>query len=43
VTSRSSAQDRSRAQEVGARGYIVKGEFEQDDFLQQVHRTALHA
>jgi two-component system chemotaxis sensor kinase CheA len=43
VTSRSSSQDRSRAEEVGARGYIVKGEFEQDEFLRQVRRTAVHA
>jgi len=38
VTSRASAEDRRRGDEVGAQGYIVKGEFDQTGFLQGVRR-----
>lgn len=36
VTSRDSPQDRARAVQAGARGHIVKGEFDQAQFLRQV-------
>lgn len=36
VTSRDSPADRARAQQAGARGHIVKGEFDQAQFLRQV-------
>jgi two-component system chemotaxis sensor kinase CheA len=36
VTSRASREDRRRGQEVGARGYIVKGEFDQGDLLRAI-------
>jgi two-component system, chemotaxis family, sensor kinase CheA len=36
VTSRATAADRKRGQEVGARGYIVKGEFDQNRLLEQI-------
>ncbi|MNY11056.1 Gliding motility regulatory protein [compost metagenome] len=36
VTSRAAAADRRRGLEVGARAYIVKGEFDQGIFLQTV-------
>lgn len=36
VTSRATAEDRRRGLEVGARAYIVKGEFDQGVFLQTV-------
>jgi two-component system chemotaxis sensor kinase CheA len=38
VTSRASVEDRRRGLEVGARAYIVKGEFAQDEFLDAVRR-----
>ncbi|HVH43758.1 MAG TPA: response regulator [Labilithrix sp.] len=38
VTSRAAAEDRRRGLEVGARAYIVKGEFAQDEFLDAVRR-----
>lgn len=38
VTSRSSLEDRQRGENVGARGYIVKGEFAQDEFLRTVRQ-----
>ncbi|MBX3215121.1 MAG: response regulator [Labilithrix sp.] len=38
VTSRASPEDRRRGLEVGARAYIVKGEFAQDEFLDAVRR-----
>jgi two-component system chemotaxis sensor kinase CheA len=38
VTSRDYPEDRQRAKDVGAQGYIVKGEFDQTDFLDQVRR-----
>jgi two-component system chemotaxis sensor kinase CheA len=38
VTSRAAAEDRRRGLEAGARGYIVKGEFAQDAFLDTVRR-----
>jgi len=38
VTSRSSAEDRRRGEQVGARGYIVKSEFAQAEFLRQVRQ-----
>ncbi|HSW08803.1 hybrid sensor histidine kinase/response regulator [Aquabacterium sp.] len=38
VTSRGSAEDRRRGQQAGAQGYIVKGEFAQDDFLRRVRQ-----
>lgn len=36
VTSRASADDRERGERVGAKGYMVKSEFDQDVFLQTV-------
>jgi two-component system chemotaxis sensor kinase CheA len=36
VTSRGSVEDRRRGREVGARAYIVKGEFDQTELLQQI-------
>ncbi|CAN7361550.1 response regulator [Phenylobacterium sp. LjRoot225] len=38
VTSRASPEDRRRGEEVGAQGYIVKGEFDQTGFLLSVRR-----
>ena len=38
VTSRGSDEDRQRGADAGARGYIVKGEFDQDTFLGLVRR-----
>ena len=40
VTSRGSPEDRARGDAVGARGYVVKSEFEQADLLQRI-RTLL--
>ncbi|OJY16826.1 MAG: hypothetical protein BGO98_11590 [Myxococcales bacterium 68-20] len=39
VTSRASAEDRRRGLAAGARAYIVKGEFAQDEFLDAVRRS----
>lgn len=36
VTSRNAAEDRQRGEQVGARGYIVKGEFNQGELLQRI-------
>ncbi|HEY6331233.1 MAG TPA: response regulator [Blastocatellia bacterium] len=36
VTSRSAAEDRRRGEEAGARGYILKGEFDQGFLLQSI-------
>jgi two-component system chemotaxis sensor kinase CheA len=36
VTSRASAEDRQRGREVGAQGYIVKGDFDQRALLEQI-------
>ncbi len=36
VTSRASPEDLQRGAKVGARGYIVKGEFEQTEFLEKI-------
>ncbi|HTE50369.1 MAG TPA: response regulator [Kofleriaceae bacterium] len=36
VTSRNGADDRLRGEQVGARGYIVKGEFDQAELLQRI-------
>jgi two-component system chemotaxis sensor kinase CheA len=36
VTSRSSAEDRRRGEEVGARAYVVKSEFDQVDLLKRI-------
>jgi two-component system chemotaxis sensor kinase CheA len=36
VTSRNSPEDRRRGQEVGARGYVVKGEFDQGALLERI-------
>lgn len=36
VTSRSAAEDRKRGEDVGARGYVVKGEFDQDQLLREI-------
>jgi two-component system, chemotaxis family, sensor kinase CheA len=36
VTSRSDAEDRERGREVGAQGYIVKGEFDQTELLSMI-------
>jgi two-component system chemotaxis sensor kinase CheA len=38
VTSRASPDDRRRGQEVGARGHIVKGEFDQNALLDQIRK-----
>jgi two-component system chemotaxis sensor kinase CheA len=38
VTSRASAEDRQRGVEAGARAYIVKGEFDQTELLEQIRR-----
>lgn len=43
VTSRASAQDRQRGAAAGAQGYIVKSEFDQSDFLGQIHRLVARA
>jgi two-component system chemotaxis sensor kinase CheA len=36
VTSRSAAEDRRRGEQVGARAYILKGEFDQGHLLQMI-------
>jgi two-component system chemotaxis sensor kinase CheA len=36
VTSRASAEDRERGLSVGAQAYIVKGEFDQTELLEQI-------
>jgi two-component system, chemotaxis family, sensor kinase CheA len=36
VTSRSAVEDRRRGEQVGARGYIVKGEFDQRYLLRLI-------
>ncbi len=36
VTSRSALEDRRRGEQVGARGYIVKGEFDQGHLLKKI-------
>jgi two-component system chemotaxis sensor kinase CheA len=36
VTSRASSEDRRRGQSVGARAYIVKGEFDQSELLEKI-------
>jgi two-component system chemotaxis sensor kinase CheA len=41
VSSRNGAEDRRRAAEAGASGYIVKGEFDQARFLDTVRRLAV--
>jgi len=41
VSSRNGEEDRRRASEAGASGYIVKGEFEQSRFLDTVRRLAV--
>jgi two-component system, chemotaxis family, sensor kinase CheA len=38
VTSRNAPEDRRRGEEVGARGYVVKSEFDQTDLLQRIGR-----
>jgi two-component system chemotaxis sensor kinase CheA len=38
VTSRSSPADRRRGEEVGARAYIVKSEFDQTRFLETIRQ-----
>jgi two-component system chemotaxis sensor kinase CheA len=40
VTSRNAAEDRQRGRDVGARGYIVKSEFDQGHLL-QIIRTLI--
>jgi two-component system, chemotaxis family, sensor kinase CheA len=40
VSSRNGAEDRRRAAEAGASGYIVKGEFDQGRFVDTVRRLA---
>lgn len=40
VTSRASPEDRERGQAVGARAYIVKGEFDQSDLLEKIRLLA---
>jgi two-component system chemotaxis sensor kinase CheA len=39
VTSRNSPEDHRRAREVGASGFIVKGEFDQTELLELIRRT----
>jgi len=41
VSSRNAPEDKRRGREVGASGYIVKSEFAQDEFLQQVRQLVL--
>ncbi len=41
VSSRDSPQDRRRGEAVGARAFIAKSEFDQNDFLRQVDELAL--
>jgi two-component system chemotaxis sensor kinase CheA len=41
VTSRSSPEDRRRGREVGAAGYIVKGEFDQNELVSSIRRLAV--
>ena len=36
VTSRNAPEDRQRGVDVGARRYIVKGEFDQDELLDRI-------
>jgi two-component system chemotaxis sensor kinase CheA len=43
ITSRSSAADRQRGREVGAQAYVVKSEFAQAAFLEQVHQLVQQA
>jgi two-component system chemotaxis sensor kinase CheA len=38
VTSRASAEDRERGRSVGANGYVVKSEFDQNDLLARIKR-----
>ena len=38
VTSRSTEEDRARGKEVGAQGYIAKGEFDQAELLDRIRR-----
>ncbi len=38
VTSRASPDDLRRGREVGAKGYIVKGEFDQNELLEQIRK-----
>jgi two-component system, chemotaxis family, sensor kinase CheA len=38
VTSRASPEDRQRGANVGARAYIVKGEFDQTELLEQIRQ-----
>jgi two-component system chemotaxis sensor kinase CheA len=40
VTSRASPEDRQRGQSVGARAYIVKGEFDQSELLDKIRLLA---
>ncbi len=40
VTSRASPEDRQRGQSVGARAYIVKGEFDQTELLEKIRLLA---
>jgi two-component system chemotaxis sensor kinase CheA len=37
VTSRSAIEDRRRGEQVGARGYVVKSEFDQGNLLRMIH------
>jgi two-component system, chemotaxis family, sensor kinase CheA len=38
VTSRCSAEDRQQGEDVGAQGYVVKGEFDQGELLERIRR-----
>ena len=40
VSSRDSAEDRQRGADVGARAYVVKGEFNQEELLAHIRRLA---
>lgn len=40
ISSRASAEDKKRGQDIGAQGYIVKSEFDQAEFLERIRRLA---
>ncbi len=39
VTSRNAPEDRQRGEQAGARGYIVKGEFDQGHLLRMIRES----
>jgi two-component system chemotaxis sensor kinase CheA len=40
VTSRSAIEDRRRGEQVGARGYVIKSEFDQGNLLRMIGELA---